>query len=430
MINLDAIKDKAIIYDTRVDIPKGEDTIDEENRLFIVVANVSKEEFERVKAEFKGRVGYTLIYFEKLEELSTEQLEMLRDNTHGVISPEKKEPSTEEHEMSTDKAPDVVSPEEALFRKKLGIITSNSNIYSGHVTKDGMFDGVEFIYQVLNYKRLKLIESCKSKVEGSITEDLFSLEALDTLEEHILALFAEKDIVTMNHVKNVFRFSKIMVAGLKAMNMELGGDDELILLQAALLHDLAKLVTPDQLLKNNDKFSGKEYDSMQKHADINAAFYFTGVISEVITLATQHHFTYDNDKGYGPGPLLKGEEISPTGRMLGVIDVFEAMTAKRPYQDPVPITAAFNILYTNSRPGKTGPNAGQFDPLYAKAFTIGFREMFLNDEEFRNSILERERSKGNNDPDLETKIETALDDAVAKFDSDQRDSGNGRKVGS
>ena len=410
MINLDSIRDKATIYDTSVDIPEGQDTIEPENRLYVMVANVSPEKFEDIKSKFRGRVGYTLIYVKDIEDFSIEEVQMLRDGLHGAIY---------EKGAITDET-------------RINILSSNERIISVGVSDEEKFDEQSFIYNLLSMQKKKLIGDCQQKVFKLITEDLFSPEALDTLEKNILLLFANKDEVTRSHVMNVFKFSRIMVAGLKAMNMELGDDEQLLLQQAALLHDLAKLAVPDQLLKNNDPFSDGEFEAMKEHADINAAFLFSGVIGNVVSLASQHHFTYDNDRGYGPKPTLRGDDISPIGRMLSVVDSFEAMTARRPYQNPKTLDSAFEILYTNSRPFGTSRTAGQFDPLYAKAFVIGFRELFATDKEFRESVMQRETSRGFGGPNMEEEIMETLDRAVKRFEpeEDQRGGGgNDRKVG-
>lgn len=98
----------------------------------------------------------------------------------------------------------------------------------------------------------------------------------------------------------------------------------------ALLHDIGKILTPDEVLHKPGRLSAEEFEVMKAHAkhsrDILAATEGIGELS-VIT-AAQHHERLDGS-GYPEG--LKGEEISVYGRMVAITDVYDAITADRVY---------------------------------------------------------------------------------------------------
>jgi len=98
----------------------------------------------------------------------------------------------------------------------------------------------------------------------------------------------------------------------------------------ALLHDLGKILTPDEVLHKPGRLTPEEYEVMKLHArhsrDILSATEGIGELT-VIT-AAQHHERMDGT-GYPEG--LKGEAISEYGRMVAITDVYDAITADRVY---------------------------------------------------------------------------------------------------
>ena len=92
----------------------------------------------------------------------------------------------------------------------------------------------------------------------------------------------------------------------------------------ALLHDLGKILTPDEVLHKPGRLSSEEYEVMKLHArhsrDILSATEGIGELT-VIT-AAQHHERMDGT-GYPEG--LKGEEISIYGRMVAITDVYDGL---------------------------------------------------------------------------------------------------------
>ncbi|MGP9832813.1 HD-GYP domain-containing protein [Marinobacter sp. NSM] len=98
----------------------------------------------------------------------------------------------------------------------------------------------------------------------------------------------------------------------------------------ALLHDLGKILTPDDILHKPGRLTAEEFEVMKLHArhsrDILASTESIGEIA-VIT-AAQHHEKLDGS-GYPEG--LKGEEITEYGRMVAITDVYDAITSDRVY---------------------------------------------------------------------------------------------------
>lgn len=98
----------------------------------------------------------------------------------------------------------------------------------------------------------------------------------------------------------------------------------------ALLHDIGKILTPDEVLHKPGKLDEEEFRVMKQHVvHSRDLLRNTEGISELTILtAAQHHERMDGS-GYPDG--LKGEEISQYGRMVAITDVYDAITSDRVY---------------------------------------------------------------------------------------------------
>ncbi len=127
----------------------------------------------------------------------------------------------------------------------------------------------------------------------------------------------------------------------------------------ALLHDLGKIMTPDEILNKPGRLSAEEFEVMKLHArhsrDILASTEGIGELS-VIT-AAQHHERLDGT-GYPEG--LKGDEISEYGRMVAITDVYDAITADRVYHKGLTPTQGLKKLVEWS--------GDHLDPVMVKQF--------------------------------------------------------------
>ena len=114
---------------------------------------------------------------------------------------------------------------------------------------------------------------------------------------------------------------------------------------ASLLHDYGKIGIDDSILKKKGPLTFDEREEIKTHSEktrrILDQVNFAGIYSQVPEIAEAHHEKWDGT-GYPRG--LKGEDIPIGARILAVADVFEAITAKRHYRDPMPLEEALSIL--------------------------------------------------------------------------------------
>jgi ribonuclease P protein subunit RPR2 len=125
-----------------------------------------------------------------------------------------------------------------------------------------------------------------------------------------------------------------------------------------LLHDIGKVAISDAILHKPEPLSESERARMGQHPVIGAEI-VRGIdfLENAVPIVRSHHERWDG-KGYPDG--LAGEDIPLAARVFSVADVFDALTTKRPYRDPLPVCEAREMIVAEA--GK------QFDPQVVQGF--------------------------------------------------------------
>jgi energy-coupling factor transport system substrate-specific component len=178
----------------------------------------------------------------------------------------------------------------------------------------------------------------------------FAKNQLKMGNETILAIAKTvdaKDENTSQHSQRVSDYSVLI-----ARELGFSEDECENLRKAALLHDIGKIGIPDRVLNKPDKLDETEYAIMKSHVTRGAEILkdFT-LVEHCIEGTLYHHERYDGS-GYPQG--LKGEEIPLYGRIIGVADAFDAMTANRVYRKQLD----FGIVLEELKEGR----GTHFDP--------------------------------------------------------------------
>lgn len=116
--------------------------------------------------------------------------------------------------------------------------------------------------------------------------------------------------------------------------------------RAGLLHDLGKLGVPNRILDKPARLDAGEWDVIRRHPELTLRILSPiPTLQQVAELAACHHEQLDG-RGYFRG--LRDEALSIGARIIAVADVFEALTADRPYRAGLPIDRALAILAAES----------------------------------------------------------------------------------
>ncbi len=159
--------------------------------------------------------------------------------------------------------------------------------------------------------------------------------------DDIAAAFAQvidsKSPYTSGHSDRVTLFTDMI-----AEELNLSPERRRWLKRAALLHDIGKLGVSNTILDKPGKLNEEEWVAMRMHAaHTETILSRIAAFSDLAAIAGAHHERLDG-KGYPRG--LKGDEIALETRIITTADVFDALTADRPYRAAMPVTKALAIL--------------------------------------------------------------------------------------
>jgi putative two-component system response regulator len=190
--------------------------------------------------------------------------------------------------------------------------------------------------------------------ELKAASDKLRRASLDTIFR--LSQAAEyKDEDTGNHIRRIGYYTAAI-----ARQLGLPAEDVESILYAAPMHDIGKIGIPDRILLKPGKLDPEEWEIMKRHSEIGSEL-LKGSDSALIQMAETIALTHHEKWGGGGYPRnLQGDDIPLAGRITAIADVFDALTSKRPYKEPMPVDAALGIIRQS--------RGSHFDPAVVDAF--------------------------------------------------------------
>lgn len=169
------------------------------------------------------------------------------------------------------------------------------------------------------------------------------VDALSAIIEH-------RSAESGNHVLRIRRFTKILLEDVAQNCPEYGLTPETIdiIANAADLHDIGKISIPDAILNKPGKLTPAEFETMKTHTTVGSELVqqLSGIgdteyLRYAYNIALYHHERWDGN-GYPRG--LAGDEIPICAQVVGIADVFDALTTARVYKPAFPCTQAVNMI--------------------------------------------------------------------------------------
>lgn len=141
-----------------------------------------------------------------------------------------------------------------------------------------------------------------------------------------LALGVEsRDPYTGNHCERLSRYATAL-----GRHLALEDEDVLALKRGGYLHDLGKIVVPDEILKKGTNLTPGEWLVMKQHPATGENICRPLRSLRGVLPIIRHHHEHMDGSGYPDG--LQGEEIPLLARILQVVDVYDALRTVRPYK--------------------------------------------------------------------------------------------------
>ncbi|MDR0301894.1 MAG: response regulator [Treponema sp.] len=197
---------------------------------------------------------------------------------------------------------------------------------------------------------------------------------LHRLQNNIISVLADmvenRDKGTGGHIERTSIYIKILIEEMKERGVyldEIRDWDVEKIANSARMHDLGKISISDIIVNKPGKFTEDEYELMKTHTVEGEV-----IIDEMISktgeeeflhnaklFAGYHHERWDG-KGYPHG--LKGENIPLQGRIMAIVDVYDALVSERPYKKAFSDEEAVQIIMDNA--------GVHYDPKIAEVFFV------------------------------------------------------------
>jgi len=194
-------------------------------------------------------------------------------------------------------------------------------------------------------------------IDEIIRERTAQLHRLQNSIVSVLANMVEnRDKGTGGHIERTSAYIKILILEMKKREIypdEINRWDVEKIISSARMHDLGKISITDVIMNKPGKLTDEEYEIMKTHAlegerIIDEIIAQTGegeFLNNARLFAGCHHERWDG-KGYPYG--LRGTEIPLQGRIMAIVDVYDALVSERPYKKAFTDEEAVQIIEQNS----------------------------------------------------------------------------------
>jgi len=259
----------------------------------------------------------------------------------------------------------IIDPESEVRGLSLGAIDYITKPFS----RELLLKRIEVHLLIEAQKReLKNYSQNLEKMVSKKTETVFELQ--NAILKTVAELVESRDNITGGHIERTQEYLALFIGFLVNHNVyseELALWDINLFIMSSQLHDVGKISIRDNILMKPGKLTEEENEEMKKHAlqgimiieKIEKSTSESAFLTHAKILAGTHHEKWDGT-GYPFG--LKGTEIPLQGRLMAIIDVYDALTNNRPYKKAFTHEDAVDII-----------NKGrgiQFDPKLVDIFLI------------------------------------------------------------
>ncbi|MFR6311509.1 diguanylate cyclase [Anaerofustis stercorihominis] len=194
---------------------------------------------------------------------------------------------------------------------------------------------------------VNLVDEQKKKIDRQMKS---LQESQSRILSNLSTLIEFRSLKSGGHVNRIKKYVNILLKALVKINnskYDISKEEIDVITEAAALHDLGKIAVPDNIIKKGSILNYEENEIMKTHTIQGAKF-----LSKILEtkdeyyiasrdIALYHHERYDG-KGYPYG--LKGDNIPVSAQVVGLIDVYDALTMGTPNGNPISHSKASEMI--------------------------------------------------------------------------------------
>jgi len=170
---------------------------------------------------------------------------------------------------------------------------------------------------------------------------------LDSAEAVIMSLartVEARDVSTEGHCQRLSRLGAAL-----GLRLGLPAADLAALERGGVLHDIGKIAIPDSILLKEGKLTSAEFDQMKQHTLIGDRLCSELRVLRLVRPIVRHHHERLDGSGYPDG--LRGDAVPLLAQIIGIVDVYDALTTVRPYKPALAPDLALEELRSEVRRG-------------------------------------------------------------------------------
>lgn len=220
--------------------------------------------------------------------------------------------------------------------KKNAMLPGYEHILLGKISPDDSMDNDEGIDSIMDLdssndfismlQNLDVQKSFDFKTVSNLSEDLMETFRYSAGPLKYLAEVKSEDEYTYVHTINVALLSMAL-----AKHIGIAGSELLDIIYAALMHDVGKMLVPNEILNKTGPLTPKEFETIKEHT-LNGVMYLCnqkGIPRIAILAALEHHIKY-NGGGY---PTI-ADDWKPhfVSQIISIADIYDALRSNRPYR--------------------------------------------------------------------------------------------------
>ena len=223
--------------------------------------------------------------------------------------------------------------------------------------------------QLLMASQKRQLQNYNDNLQKMVEEKTRTVTELQNAVFDLLTHVVEyRDDQTGGHVDRTKSYFRLLLDAMDAGGVyreHLADWDTRLVVLSSQLHDIGKVAIKDSILLKPGRLSSTEFEEMKKHT-VYGADIIGGIekntadrsfIDHAGHMARFHHERWDG-AGYPEG--RKGAEIPLEGRIMAVVDVYDALISARPYKPPLSHDDAMGIIVEGS--------GSHFDPDIVRVF--------------------------------------------------------------